>query len=1170
MPHDGYFLRTGGSARRRVIKPTSKQTLTDRFPIPTVNYKVSGVPGHTHNSSAVLSVLCDLQKTRGRNIDMAARVWCEEKTQMEEKDPGDSEVVDNEDARFERALERGIGEICMRPENCHEEIREPVRSISEIRTLVAPSDRLQTLTYVEELGGFVNQDGTPFLSDYNDVFVNILGDTDPIRTETVVADVANLTRASLHTRDVPMFGHGLGDPTQLVVLIGREAAASAGTLEDGSAWNGVVRFRWDPDAFVYRSDSFVVTLNRCHQIASYYQPATLVPPALAANAVVHAAAPITVRVAAIETSRASNGSCFISNTGFSDFQLFTAGRHAGSALRPRLDIEVHTTLPDETINRNAILGMPATRIMVGGHFALYGPVDGVENTTFLERVHSVSTVGFAQFLQLQSQPAGALLAGNGSFLLAANRFGRFGEDMITHLNSTSVPEMRGPMNVEAGGPYFGVNVSTNATNIVGESARFTNAAVGQPQWTIAGANTVFNLAFLMTLPAGGALANFAAAYDATSTGAAALRIYSEEDIMDRVFSFSAPAYYDANVEPYDDNGNRNAKSLEGFLTEWPNGDTFYNYDHAARLLAVTAAANDAAEAVAQSRVMANANSWNKMPPQKFFEPSFSGDGLSDGFQNVSEQMLVVPMQATVYLNDSQYNFERIGGVGDPTPRIVGNPTNCQQFYLLTDAVQNTARGVKAAAPVDNLVYATHLIDTDAGAVLQAVHLESIGMLDDTRAPGGGGTRAAWEFSGFVGQKMEILIPDPDLDLTHHDPTVAVGPQLIGMDAQNRLVFQDAAFQFETNRRMFLMFNDVGTNVANLQPTVIWFDTNDVETGFSHRAFGGGNHLQIISRVKAYRLETNAALILLGVKTSPVTKLQLTTVIDNCGPGAPDISQKTCLLFHFGVEVQKFFDNQVFADLRQECNQVGPVWRSQKRISQHLCAPVLNPNSRIGCVAPLNFETMHLPPELRDFKLELRGVDFSFLPGTSMLENLMLYEFNGGNQVVAADQSLLHLPQFHEKQVAVDNLKGTFDFEMFSPYGIPSYFAIFARDLDMSKDHERQPLIKQLSIMCNTTMKKSNTILNANVHQLYHITQRNVNQRARYNRHVFNHRQCVLLSAEDVGLMGLDIKAYQKEKRSLFRFHGAVNQFCRLTAVLVYNNRGLHVYGKQLRVVRLQN
>ena len=112
------------------------------------------------------------------------------------------------------------------------------------------------------------------------------------------------------------------------------------------------------------------------------------------------------------------------------------------------------------------------------------------------------------------------------------------------------------------------------------------------------------------------------------------------------------------------------------------------------------------------------------------------------------------------------------------------------------------------------------------------------------------------------------------------------------------------------------------------------------------------------------------------------------------------------------------------------------------------------------------------------------------------------------------------------------------------------------------------LIKQLSIMCNTTMKKSNTILNANVHQLYHITQRNVNKRARYNRNTFNHRQVVLLSAEDVGLMGLEMHEYQKEKRVRFRFNGAVDQSSRIHAILVYNSRGLHVYGKQLRVVRL--
>ena len=75
----------------------------------------------------------------------------------------------------------------------------------------------------------------------------------------------------------------------------------------------------------------------------------------------------------------------------------------------------------------------------------------------------------------------------------------------------------------------------------------------------------------------------------------------------------------------------------------------------------------------------------------------------------------------------------------------------------------------------------------------------------------------------------------------------------------------------------------------------------------------------------------------------------------------------------------------------------------------------------------------------------------------------------------------------------------------------------------------------MCLMCTTTQKKSNTILDADVHQLYHITQRNVNQRARYNRRTFNNRQVVLLSAEDVGMMGLTASEYQNEKRARFRF-----------------------------------
>ena len=49
MPVDGFLMQTGGSAKRRVVP----------FDTSMGSYKVTGVPGHTHNSSAVCSVLVD-------------------------------------------------------------------------------------------------------------------------------------------------------------------------------------------------------------------------------------------------------------------------------------------------------------------------------------------------------------------------------------------------------------------------------------------------------------------------------------------------------------------------------------------------------------------------------------------------------------------------------------------------------------------------------------------------------------------------------------------------------------------------------------------------------------------------------------------------------------------------------------------------------------------------------------------------------------------------------------------------------------------------------------------------------------------------------------------------------------------------------------------------------
>ena len=400
----------------------------------------------------------------------------------------------------------------------------------------------------------------------------------------------------------------------------------------------------------------------------------------------------------------------------------------------------------------------------------------------------------------------------------------------------------------------------------------------------------------------------------------------------------------------------------------------------------------------------------------------------------------------------------------------------------------------------------------------------------------------------------------------HNPDVSAVNRLPAIDVTGHtLRIRDLYFSFDDNRTFFVQFNDTGARGASSDTTVAYFHTRDCRTIIETEVRTGVRH--VVTEVLTLYDEDGLEIDGTGIGNFP----------QNMG-GLNNDQEDFVGLCHLGKEYQDYFIGDpeqglsrvsIFDQILAESQRLGPVFQSKKRISQHLCAPVLNPNMRIGCTAPLNFETGHLPPELRDFRLELRDVDFSFLPGKVSLEPLMLYEFNGGNQVVAAEDNLLHLPQFREKSVVVREADGTFDFEMFSPLGMPSFIALFCRDQDRSRDYMDHPLIKQLSIMCTTTQKKSNTILEADVHQLYHITQRNVNHRARYNRDTFNKRQVVLLRAEDVGLMGLETYEYQKEKRATFRFSGTVDSVGRLTVVLIFNNRGLYVQGKHMSVVRLR-
>jgi len=384
--------------------------------------------------------------------------------------------------------------------------------------------------------------------------------------------------------------------------------------------------------------------------------------------------------------------------------------------------------------------------------------------------------------------------------------------------------------------------------------------------------------------------------------------------------------------------------------------------------------------------------------------------------------------------------------------------------------------------------------------------------------------------------------------------------------QGELYISNLHFAFSENRTFFIATNKVGTAAApDATQSGFYFFTKNCRTVIQNSNQAGAppavghSVCTVVSRIHA----SDGTVI-------DATRFTRAALTQN--------GEDTLAMVHLGKNFQDTFHGDpddeksavsIFDDLIAESNVKGPVFQSKRRISQHLCAPILNPNMRIGCTAPLNFETGHLPPELRDFRLELRDIDFSFLPGKVSLENLVLYEFNGGNQVVNTENKLLSLPQFRSAVSSV-KLDGSFEFEVFSPYGMPSYIALFCRDTDRSRDHLSHPLIKQLSIKCVTTQKKSNTVLEANVHQLYHITQRNVNQRARYNRAVFNRRQVVLMSAEDIGMMGLTPDEYQLSKRAVFEFKGSVDQLGNVTALLIFNNRGLFVQGKQISVVRLKD
>ena len=376
MPTEGFTMQTGGSARRRVVP----------FDTSTSSYQVTGVPGHTHNASAVCSVLVD--NTEKSNVDLIINNhFAYQQVQVAAERYTDS--YESHEREYDRALERGIGEIAIIPENCHQEIREPARAIGELRTLVMPKDKRDTLTYVEEVGGFVDQN-TGEVPDpeplYPDVVVDLFHSyTLPVANavgpqggdlQTGTGNMPFATNRELRFTAL--------DPTQL--FWDRQQATATGSsfvplrqdggllaTVDGKPWEGLVTMQWDPNSKLYYSEAFEAVFVRMYETA---------PNDAADGLNTRTYQNFEVRFPMLTTKVSADGQCLVAAWERPLLETTT---------EPHVDVECTV---DQTGLQKSIAGgvlffrMYPFRIATGYSSAIRGPAIG---TNFWDRVRNTET-----------------------------------------------------------------------------------------------------------------------------------------------------------------------------------------------------------------------------------------------------------------------------------------------------------------------------------------------------------------------------------------------------------------------------------------------------------------------------------------------------------------------------------------------------------------------------------------------------------------------------------------------------------------------------------------------------------------------------------------------------------------------------------------------------------
>lgn len=1261
MPTTGWFCQTGGRARQRVTKNSSRSA-TEGI------YDVKGVPGFTHNSSAVVSVDADYTKYRDSQITVPRNVWSVGEFILNTGLLTDSVEPGDMDERYDRAIEKCVGYISMFPENCTGHIREPTRSISEIRTLVAPKARLETLTYIDDLGGWrVPEDSNDstrvckaLVSTFPSVKASVLCrtrmisavldkdvspsslyiDVDGADKRFVVshldeaagtvgyfADKYRIWRAAAAVLVAATAAHAAAaNPATIRALA--SATLENATTQAAAIWDNCVTFTWDPDRRMYHSKEITVVLASVHAVkktttAPANQPQLLAGfpivgevfdrPAVEAGHKQH----LIVTFPEMETTRAFDGYCWLSIMN-NENALGFVDRHHGLAIAAK--IEVHVVGDTGVQGPFKWVGMPALRIPVGGGFAFPGPdilqeqfgretsLGGVAQNddyqhNFYDKFDSYSTLGLLRYHYKQQsaelEHATAVAAPDVALAAILNeQRSQHALDFVqrsTHKNSGLFQRRAGGFQKHLSDKQLYTDFHTGAAQFGPYFNHSGGGAVAEGAVITAGLPTVkydYETAAVRLNRATTAQGNKDVEVTAKRAEIAAKRLgIGNDKVKGETFVAKARAEL-VELE----------RDLVLLLAEKVGLDD---------AVALATIQNDATFVPTLAVPVAPADHYHYVTPflkktglleasnASIFQ-SRTGDNLTDfkgstTFQFPAGQFTAANSFWTA-LNVTaarSHNFVRL-----PCTPIMfpANPVGEEvkiHSACLTAGGANFITGAEVFVDIDDIVGDTVTCNFDFTETLSDAQGYDItdgalghkffaagfslllGRDDDIGPPATTHSNLSVDYFGLGGGNLSyasanairlhfgtrftignhFAIPYQSLVTTH----AVVG----GTDVVTQLHLRHTMFASSkkiaglvfiapaaagARQQMFIIDNPNTRATVRYTPLVANEELLD-------QTAPGNTQLDIaIGRPKIVSQNVNAVL-------EDVPNAVFTTV---AGLGGAQNYQMYILHNEF-TEATTIFEGGPFQDDVLLAQSRGAVYQSIKRISQHVCGPILNPNARIGAVAPLNYDSRHLPPELRDFRLQFYDIDWSRLQATSTtLNELTLYQFKDGVQKVGAQPNVLYLPQFRETTVAVSG--DTFSVEIFSELGAPSYFCIFCRYA--TTDILQQPQVRSLSIFNTTTKKKSNVVTDLDISQLYHLTQRNVHPAAQYDKHAFRRRQTILLKTEDIGLLGLSHNEYQKTKRVRYLFSGTLDEPGQLYVVMVYNNRGLHIDGRRLQVVTL--